>query len=325
MLIEIVLVLLSLVLIVLGANYLTDGASSIAARFNISQMIIGLTVVAFGTSAPELSVSIISALKGNTDIAVGNVIGSNIFNVLAILGVTAIVYPLPVGRSSRNFDIPMSVLVAILLFLVLGDVYVDGLETSTLARSEGLMLLCFGMLFLGYTIYMGKKGSQRQQEHSEPAPKQIKMPLAILFVLGGLAALIFGGQLFVSNASAIARHLGVSETLIGLTLVAWGTSMPELATSLVAALKKNTDIAIGNVVGSNIFNILFVLGFTGMVGTQSGLNFTLVDIIVQIVAPFVLFLLARVFSKGMITRTEGVIFLAIFAAYNYYIISTALQ
>ncbi len=324
MLLDVLLVLVGIALIIAGANFLTDGASSIASKFKISQMVIGLTVVAFGTSAPELTVSVLSGLEGNGGIAVGNVIGSNIFNVFAILGLTAIIIPLPVGKSSRNFDMPLCVLSSLLLILVIGDIFIDGKEVSELTRSEGWMLIAFGLLFLSYTIYMGKKGSQRSEEHSVPEIKDLRPVVAALYVIGGLAALIFGGRLFVNSASEIARSLGVGETLIGLTLVSWGTSMPELATSLVAAIKKNADIAIGNVVGSNIFNILFVLGITGAVNNQTGLNFSYVDLFMQFFAPFALLFFSRFISIGKINRVEGALLLLIFAAYTWYLISTEL-
>ena len=323
MILDILLVIVGCVLIVAGANFLTDGASAIATKFNISQMVIGLTIVAFGTSAPELTVSVLSGLSGNGGMAVGNVIGSNIFNILAILGLAAMITPLPIGRTSRNIEIPMAILTALVLIFVIGDIFIDGKGVAELTRSEGATLLTFALLFLLYTIYMASKGKNSAEENASPA-KPIKTWLSVIFVIGGLAGLIYGGQLFVDSVSNIARTLGVSETLIGLTLVSWGTSMPELATSIVAAFKKNADIAIGNVVGSNIFNIFVVLGFTGLVGNQTGLAFTFVDLGVQLLAPILLFFFARVLSTGTLSRKEGVFLFLVFIAYNWYLISSSI-
>lgn len=322
MIIDILLVIVGAVLILAGANFLTDGASAIATRFNISQMVIGLTIVAFGTSAPELTVSVLSGLSGNGGMAVGNVIGSNIFNILAILGLTAIITPLPIGRTSRNIEIPMAILTALVLIFVIGDIFIDGKGEAELTRSEGATLLTFGLLFLLYTLYMASKGKGSAEESSS-LTKPIKTWLSVIYVIGGLVGLVYGGRLFVDSASEIARTLGVSETLIGLTLVSWGTSLPELATSIVAAFKKNADIAIGNVVGSNIFNIFLVLGFTGLVHNQTGLTFSFVDLGVQLLAPLLLFLFARVLSTGTLSRKEGAFLFLIFVAYNWYLISGA--
>lgn len=323
MILDILLVIVGVTLIIAGANFLTDGASAIATKFNISQMVIGLTVVAFGTSAPELTVSILSGLGGNGGMAVGNVIGSNIFNILAILGLTAVISPLPIRRSSRNIEIPMAILTALILVFVIGDIFIDGKGVAELTRSEGATLLTFGLLFLLYTLYMASKG--KGQEEDLPPAKVLKTWLAVIYVLGGLVGLVYGGRLFVDSASSIARDLGVSETLIGLTLVSWGTSMPELATSIVAAFKKNADIAIGNVVGSNIFNIFLVLGFTGLVHNQTGLAFTFVDLGVQLLAPILLFIFARLLSIGTLSRKEGAFLFLIFIVYNWYLIASAMN
>lgn len=330
MILHIVLVIIGVVLIIAGANYLTDGASAIATKFNISQMVIGLTVVAFGTSAPELTVSLLSGLNGNGGMAVGNVIGSNIFNILAILGLTAMISPLPIGRSSRNIEIPMAILTAVILVLVIGDTFIDHKPIAELSRSEGGILLTFGLLFVIYTVLMAKKGEHSTQSpdtedsttaHTTPTPKIWK---SIAYVIGGLIGLVYGGRLFVDSAAEIARTLGVSETLIGLTLVSWGTSMPELATSIVAAFKKNSDIAIGNVVGSNIFNVFLVLGFTGVVHSQTGLSFTYVDLGIQLLATLLLFVFGKFTSTGRLTRIEGAILFALFVGYNWYLIATSL-
>lgn len=318
---SILLVVVGLALVVAGANFLTDGASAIARRFNIPQLIIGLTIVAFGTSAPELSVSVISSIEGNGGIAVGNVIGSNIFNVLMVLGVCAVIYPLPIHINTIRFDIPISILSAVMLVVVLSDVALDGVE-SAVSRSEALLLLLFGLLFLLYTIVMGKKGATEGVEEVTGKKPQ-HWAVSILYVVGGLVALVYGGQLFVDNSTKIAQSLGVSDTLIGLTLVAWGTSLPELATSVVAAIKKNTGIAVGNVVGSCIFNILFVLGISGTVNPLTQLQFTSLDVWMQLLSMVLALGVAIFWGKREINRAEGVILLLVFVAYNAVLIHNA--
>lgn len=293
--IEIVLVIVGVALIVAGANFLTDGASAIAKRLHIPQIIIGLTIVAFGTSAPELVVSVIGSIEGSGGIAVGNVIGSNIFNVLCVLGACALVHPVPVKLNTLRFDLPIALVASILLMLVLSDMALDGMP-SLVSRSEALTLLLFGLLFLLYTIVVGKQGGDASETEEEG--QTMHWLLAVVYLVGGLAGLVYGGQLFVGNATKIASSLGVSETLIGLTLVAWGTSFPELATSVVAAMKGNTDIAVGNVIGSNLFNIFFVLGIAGTVRPLSNLQFTSLDIWMQ--------LLAMVIALGWLSFGESV-------------------
>ena len=236
----------------IGANCLTDGAASVAKRFRIPSIVIGLTIVAFGTSAPELTVSVSSALKGSADIAVGNVVGSNIFNTLMIVGCTALFAPIVITRNTLRKEIPLCILSSIVLLICANDVFLNKASSNILSISDGLILLCFFTIFLGYTFAIASPTNNTQPEEEI---KSLPMWKSVLFILGGLAGLIFGGQWFVEGASNIARHLGVSESVIGLTLVAGGTSLPELATSIVAALKKNPEIAIGNVIGSNLFNI----------------------------------------------------------------------
>ncbi len=310
-------------LILYGANWLTDGASSIAKRMHIPDLIIGLTVVAFGTSAPELSVSLISSLHGSGGMSVGNVLGSNIFNILAILGITALIVPLPVTKPMQRFDIPIAIVGALLLILVLVDLDFDG-APSILTRSEGIILLCFAYLFIRYTIYMGKKGSSRNEE-VETQVKTMSTPKSALWIILGLAGLVAGGQLFVTGASDIAKTLGVSDTIIGLTIVAWGTSLPELATSIVAAIKRNTDIALGNVIGSNIFNIFIVLGLSATISPMHNLAFTWTDLLLQLGATLLLLIFGRYIQQGVIARWQGAIMLTIFIAYNGLLISQALQ
>ncbi len=318
--IEIVLVIVGVALIVAGANFMTDGASAIAKRLHIPQIIIGLTIVAFGTSAPELVVSVIGSIEGSGGIAVGNVIGSNIFNVLCVLGACALVHPVPVKLNTLRFDLPIALVASILLMLVLSDMPLDGMP-SLVSRSEALTLLLFGLLFLLYTIVVGKQGDDDSETEEEE--RNMHWLLAVVYLVGGLAGLVYGGQLFVGNATKIASSLGVSETLIGLTLVAWGTSFPELATSVVAAMKGNTDIAVGNVIGSNLFNIFFVLGISGTVRPLSNLQFTSLDIWMQLLAMVIALGVALFWGKREIKRAEGGLMLLVFILYNVWIIFNA--
>lgn len=326
MILQIVLIFLGVVLIVAGAHFLTEGASGVATRFRIPQLVIGLTVVAFGTSTPELTVSVLGSLAHNGGIAVGNVIGSNIFNGLAILGITALITPLAVERNLNRFDIPISIFAAIALALVISDRWIDGMP-STIYRSEAILLVIFGLIFLSYTVYIGRQGAREQtinNVNNKEYPTGRRTVVDVLFTLLGLGTLVFGGNLFVNNASLIASILGVSDTLIGLTLVSWGTSLPELATSVVAALKKNASIAVGNVIGSNIFNVFFVLGISGVVNPLTNLQFTELDVIMQLLTSIVIFAVALYFGQRKITRAEGAGMLTLFVIYNIYIISQAL-
>ena len=258
-----------LLLILLGANGLTDGAASVAKRFHIPSIVIGLTIVAFGTSAPELTVSISSALKGSADIAIGNVVGSNTFNTLMIVGCTALFAPIAITRNTLKREIPLCILSSFALLICANDVLLDS---------------------------SGEKSA--------------------LYILGGLAGLIIGGNFFVDGASGIARGLGVSESIIGLTLVAGGTSLPELATSIVAALKKNPEIAIGNVIGSNLFNIFFVLGCSASITPLRLTGITNFDLWVLVGSSILLWLFGIFFGKRIITRVEGSILILCYIAYT---------
>ena len=237
---DILFLLGGLLLILLGANGLTDGAASVAKRFRIPSIVIGLTIVAFGTSAPELTVSVSSALKGSADIAIGNVVGSNIFNTLMIVGCTALFAPIVISGNTLRKEIPLCILSSIVLLICANDVMLDHRSENIISITDGLLLLCFFMIFLGYTFAIAFQG--KKEEEAEEEIKQLPMWRSILYIIGGLVALIAGGSFFVDGASGIARSLGVSESVIGLTLVAGGTSLPELATSIVAALKNNPNI-----------------------------------------------------------------------------------
>ena len=303
-----------LLLILLGANGLTDGAASVAKRFRIPSIVIGLTIVAFGTSAPELTVSVSSALKGSADIAIGNVVGSNIFNTLMIVGCTALFAPIVISGNTLRKEIPLCILSSIVLLICANDVLLDHSSENIISTTDGLLLLCFFMIFLGYTFaiaFQGKKEGETEEEI-----KQLPMWRSILYIIGGLVALIAGGSFFVDGASGIARSLGVSESVIGLTLVAGGTSLPELATSIVAALKKNPEIAIGNVIGSNLFNIFFVLGCSASITPLHLTGITNMDLLVLVGSSVLLWLFGLFFAKRTITRIEGRILILCYIAYT---------
>lgn len=316
---NIVLLIGGLLLILVGANALTDGAASIAKRFNISSLVIGLTIVAFGTSAPELTVSVVSALKGSADMAIGNVVGSNIFNTLMIVGCTAAIVPISVTKGTLSKEIPLCILASVVLFICANDVLINKAATNTISSSDGMLLLCFFLIFLGYTFAIAHNGSSE----GESEIKDMPVWKSVLFIAGGLAGLVYGGQFFVSGASEIARSLGVSESIIGLTLVAGGTSLPELATSVVAALKKNPEMAIGNVIGSNLFNIFFVLGCSATISPLNIQGITNLDLGVLIGSCVLLYIFGWFFKKRTITRVEGIVMIACYIGYTAYLISIA--
>lgn len=314
---DIVALIGGLLLILVGANALTDGAASVAKRFNISSLVIGLTIVAFGTSAPELTVSIVSALKGSADMAIGNVVGSNIFNTLMIVGCTAAIVPIGMNKGTLSKEIPLCILASVVLFICGNDVLINGATDNTISSSDGMLLLCFFLIFLSYTFAIAHNGSSGEEE------TKIKiMPIwkSVLFIAAGLAGLIYGGQFFVNGASGIARSLGVSESIIGLTLVAGGTSLPELATSVVAAVKKNPEMAIGNVIGSNLFNIFFVLGCSATISPLNMKGITNIDLGVMIGACVLLYLFGLFIKKRTITRIEGIVMVLCYVAYMIYLV-----
>lgn len=314
---DIVALLGGLLLILVGANALTDGASSVAKRFNISPLVIGLTIVAFGTSAPELTVSIVSALKGSADMAIGNVVGSNIFNTLMIVGCTAAIVPIGMNKGTLSKEIPLCILASVVLFICGNDVLINGATENTISSSDGMLLLCFFLIFLSYTFAIARNGNGGEEE-----TKIKMMPIwkSVLFIAGGLLGLIYGGQFFVNGASGIARSLGVSESIIGLTLVAGGTSLPELATSVVAALKKNPEMAIGNVIGSNLFNIFFVLGCSATISPLNMQGITNIDLGVMIGACVLLYLFGLFIRKRTITRVEGIVMVLCYVGYMVYLV-----
>ena len=310
-----------LVLILLGANGLTDGAASVAKQFRIPSIVIGLTIVAFGTSAPELTVSVSSALKGSADIAIGNVVGSNIFNTLMIVGCTALFAPIAITRNTLKKEIPLCILSSVALWVCANDVFLDHSAENILNRADGLLLLCFFAIFMGYTFAIAFPSGHASAEGSgEEEIKLLPWWKSVIYILGGLAALVYGGQLFVNGATGIARSLGVSESVIGLTLVAGGTSLPELATSIVAALKKNPEIAIGNVIGSNLFNIFFVLGCSASITPLHLTGITNFDLFALVMSGILMWFFGLFFAKRTITRMEGGILVLCYVAYTAYLI-----
>ena len=315
---NIIFLLAGLALILLGANILTDGSASVAKRFNISDLVIGLTIVAFGTSAPELVISVLSSLKGSAEMAIGNVVGSNIFNILMIIGCTALVMPMKVGDGTMSKEIPLVILSSLVLAAFANDVLLDGGAANVISRIDGLVLLGFFLIFMRYTFAIARNGGESQEESQEI--KLMPVWKSAVFILGGLAGLIGGGQLFVEGASGVARSLGVSESIIGLTLVAGGTSLPELATSVTAALKKNPGIAIGNVIGSNLFNIFFVLGCSASIAPLPMGNIHNMDMAFLVGSSVLFWLVGWFFRKRTITRPEGALLILCYVAYTTWLI-----
>lgn len=329
MFVDILAIILGLVILVLGADGLVRGASSLAAKLRISALVIGLTVVSFGTSAPELTVNIVSALQGSPDLAVANVVGSNIVNILLILGVCAIIVPLSVKSSTVWKEIPLALLGVVLVGIMANDRLFDGVPFTALTRTDGIALLALMAIFMYYIFGMAKSDREIAADAKIDASlnkdqdtkiKQYGVAVSIGLTVLGLVGLVAGGRLLVSGAIDIAKSAGLSEALIGLTIVAVGTSLPELATSVVAALRKQADIAIGNVVGSNIFNVFFVLGATSTIlplPISNALNF---DILVSIIATGLLFLFMFTGGRRKLVRWEGVVFVALYVAYITYLV-----
>ncbi len=311
--ISFLILVLGLGLVVYGANIMVDGSASLAKSYQIPNIVIGLTVVAFGTSSPELAISAYSAYTGNAEIAVGNVVGSNIFNIFFILGVTAIIYPLTILKNTVLKEIPLSLLAAIILYVMLKD-SIFGVGENVLSLGDSLLLLAFMTIFMYYLVHLAKT-SNEDEDLNIPRMTRFK---SLLFIIGGITLLVAGGKLFVDSAVELATNLGMSQAVIGLTIVAAGTSLPELATSVVAALKKNSDIAVGNIVGSNIFNIFFILGVSGIIRPLPQGSISDFDLFTCIGASVALLLSGYIFGKHKITKAEGVIFLILYVVYIGY-------
>lgn len=311
---EYLFLILSLVGIVLGADYLVSGAVSIAKRLHVSDFVIGAAIVGVGTSMPELIVSFIGALNGNSDVAIGNIVGSNIFNVLGILGITALFFPIAIRQKNLKFEIPLCIGVSILL-TALAFNFFNGTPAS-ISRIDGLLLLVVFAIFMWYSFTRDKQNSS--QTTVEDVEKNIPLWLAALKVIGGLAVLITSCDFFVDNAVLIAKSFGVNDAFISLTLIACGTSLPELAASVVAAIKKNTDMALGNIVGSNIFNITLILGLSSQAMPLTSSGITYVDYIVMIAASVLLLIFGL---RGKIGRVGGLIMVLCFILYNFYLVT----
>ncbi len=315
MLLNIVYIIVGVAIVLWGADRLTDGAVGLATKMNIPQIVIGLTVVAMGTSMPEFFVSLVSAINGTPDLAVGNVVGSNIFNALLIVGTAATVASMVISKSTVKKDIPFAVLASVLLFVFGYD--------NNISRIDAAILTVVFVIFMVYTVRTGIKGSSEpnddtEQEETKPLP----VWKAILFVILGLACLIFGSNLFVNAATEVATQLGVSQAIIGLTIVAGGTSLPELATSVVAARKGRSAIAMGNVIGSNVMNILMIIGITGIISPMKVEGITIIDLLVLLASVVLLWLFS--YTKYRVERWEGIVLLAIFAGYMSWLISCAI-
>ena len=299
--------------IVFGADFLVAGAVSVARRFKVSDFVIGAAIVGVGTSMPELVVSFLGALGGNADVAIGNVVGSNIFNVLGSLGLTALLFPVAIGRKELKFEIPLCIGVSLLL-MVLALNFFNG-TPAVISRTDGIVLLLIFVGFMWYSFARDRKASAEQEGDTE---ESTPLWLAVVKIAGGLALLITSCDLFVDNAVLIAKSFGVNDAFISLTLIACGTSLPELAASLAAAVKKNTALALGNIVGSNIFNITLILGLSSQVMPLNSVGITVVDYAVMIAAALATLLFGL---KGKIGRVGGAMMFLCFVAYNWYLIS----
>ena len=318
------LLVVGLGLLLLAANYIVDASVAIAQRAKISNFIIGLTIVGIGTSAPELFVSVSSALKGSGDIAMGNVIGSNIANIFLILGVTAMIYPFDIERLQRRRDIPFLILATLFVALIANDSIVPGINENKLNNLDGIVLL---ICFIGYmcwvVIQKGKDPKAAIMEADEEAKSSLsgKAPwLLWTIAIASLAGLIYGGNLFLDSAKNLARAWGMSEAVIAITIVAVGTSLPELVTAIVAATKKNPQLALGNVIGSNLFNLMFILGTASTVHSMAFVDINLIDYLMMFVSSIMLYVVVLTFKKDKMDRVEGFIFFAIYIGYMVYLL-----
>ena len=316
---EFIIIAVSLVGIVLGADWLVDGAVSIAKKYKVSDFVIGAAIVGIGTSMPELTVSFSGALKGNSDVAIGNVVGSNIFNVMGILGVTALFFPIAIQKQNMKFEIPLCIALSVILTLLSFDFFTE-MNKPQIAWYDGLVLLAIFVVFMWYSFRRDRKNPA--QTESAQADKPMALWKAAGLIIIGLGVLITSCDFFVDNAIVIARRWGMSEAVISITLIACGTSLPELAASVVAAVKKNTQMALGNIVGSNIFNITLILGLSSQVMPLTSAGITAVDYVVMIGAAIVPLLLG---FTGKINRLAGAAMFLCFAGYNWYLLSTQIS
>ena len=310
-------IVIGFVALVKGADWLVDGASAIAKQFGISDLVIGLTVVAFGTSMPEFVVNMVSVVEGSTDLAITNVLGSNIINTFVILGLTALVYPIASQKRSRDFDIPMSIIAGVLVLIFVAIQLPFGEETRGIGRIGGVVLL----LLFGYFLYNTFRHAKDHPEENELANEEVKMiptRRAVALILGGLIGLCVGGELIVKSAVDIAMRMGVSEAIIGLTIVALGTSLPELATSVIAATKHNSDIALGNVFGSNIFNVFFVLATSALVNPLPAYDGIELDAVMAALGSIIVWMAVKTNKERAVKRWAGALLLLVYAGYLTY-------
>lgn len=316
MTLQILILLAGLLLILFGANWLVDGSSSLAKRFGLSEFIIGLTIVGIGTSTPEMVVSFLSSFQGKADMAIGNIVGSNIFNTLMILGVTALIAPMAITKSNLKKDIPLNIIVTLLLIILGMNFTLFGKGTDQLSRIDGIILLA---IFVWY-LWSSFKSDSADDEEGEGV-KQYSLGISILLIIAGLAALVFGGRLFVNSATELAKMFGVSDKFIAITVMAAGTSMPELATCVVAALKGRGQLALGNILGSNISNILLILGGAALINPLSFGGMTTVDLGAVLLSSVFILASAYMFKKRELDRVEGVLLLLMEAGYMWYLIA----
>ncbi|MDF2038202.1 calcium/sodium antiporter [Cytobacillus oceanisediminis] len=311
------LLIIGFALLIAGANFFVDGASKIAGFLKISPLLVGLTIVAFGTSSPEATVSILAALDGSADVAIGNVVGSNIFNITLVVGITAVIFPLKVESTTIRKEIPFTLLATAALMIFISDTYLNSIGSNVVSRSDGLVLLLIFAVFMYYLFELARES--RSSTKADPIKTSAgQWTKQSLLTIAGLAAIIFGGDLVVRSSTEIAYSLGMSETLVGLTIVAIGTSLPELVTSVAAAIKKESEIALGNIVGSNIFNILFVLGASAAISPLPVDPKIFIDITILILITFVLLIFSR--SHYAVGKYEGSFLAASYIMYLIYII-----
>ena len=316
--IQILLLVVGLVMLVKGSDWLVQGASGLAKKYNVPDIVIGLTIVSFGTSLPELLVSLLSSFRGSSDIALGNVLGSNTANVLLILGLSALIFPLSVQRNTTWIEIPISLMAAVLLGVLAHFGFESTVDQKMIGRGDGIILLVCFAGFMWYIFRLVKAGKEVPMELDGFEPMPLRK--TAVFILVGVIGLTWGGQLFVDNAIFLAKSWGVSEALIGLTIVAIGTSLPELFTSAIAAYKKQTDIAVGNVVGSNIFNILWILGLSATIKPLRFNTSTNFDIATVIASSLLLFAVMFLGKKHTVGRWKGLLFVLLYVAYTWYLV-----
>lgn len=305
--------------LVYGADLLVGAASTLAKKMNIPNIVIGLTIVAFGTSAPELAVNVFGSIAHNSDIAFGNIIGSNIINILIILGLSSAICAIPVKNATTWIEIPLTILAAAVVFIAGSDMFVDGAQTGVITRSEGLLMLGFFVIFIAYSFLSISRGNDDEDIETKDYSKLT----SILLILAGLALLLAGGRVIVFSAVKCAEIIGIPQRIIALTIVSLGTSLPELATSAVAAYKKNSDIAIGNIVGSNLFNTFFVLGISAVIYPVAVPATAFVDLCMNVLASVLLFAFVFTGKGRKIDRAEGIVFLLLYGGYLSWLIFSA--